>query len=230
MKILDLIKKNKKIVTRLLIGLVGIGLISLIFYIPSLPYKPPKVSTVYPTNGQTSVSSRTDVIVNFDKPVPAEERESFYLRLLPGVSGISSWVSPTQLKFVPNDPLLSSTTYKLALSYLGESLIDSQFTTKYIKLYSEEELTQIREWSYATSRAMYETFRDYPFLEYMPIERESFNVMFDSKNEQFRYLLKMDAGVPEVTKQEAITAATEALLLIGVRVEDYGYYIKFTSE
>lgn len=223
-------KLNKKLLIRLLI-LVGIvGLFLVIFYFPSLPYRPPKVVSATPANGATDVSSSALIRINFDKAVPIEEQGNFYLRLLPGVAGTPEWLSPTQLTLITSQPLQPSTTYRLALSYSGEELFESQFTTRFRKVYTDEELTELKEFAFVTSEAMYEMQSEYPFLEDLPLTSDSFSVMFDSERNQFRYYLKMDAGVPEETKQEAIDAATRALQLIDVIVEDYGYYVVFSSE
>jgi hypothetical protein len=98
-----------------------------------------------------------------------------------------------------------------------------------VKIYSEEEIQELQTMALDVSAAFYQIDETYPFLKKLPLETDSYRVVFDFDQKQFRIRLKMPSTAPDATKQEAEQAALSAMSAAEIDVAKYGYYVLYSE-
>lgn len=216
-------------IRKLLVLIGGLILVGVILFLQfAAPFKP-QIISVQPANNASDVSPKSQIEILFEKEVPEQEQSNFYVRLVPGVATTNVWVSPKLLRLVPQTELASSTNYSVSVLFNEEEIYTSNFATVVLATYTEEEISEIRQMALEVSAAFYQTVEQYPFIQKLPIRKDSYTIVFDYDREEFRVRLKMPSTAPEATKQEALNAALADMQASEITVDDYGYYVLYSE-
>ena len=205
MKLLQYLKNTK---VQLILGLMLVVVAVLIVKL-STPKILPEVTSTYPSSDQRNVLDNSIVVINFSESLASKAKDSIVIDISPEIAGISSWQNDQSLLISPQAPLKSNTQYLVTVSAYNQEIHSFSFNSN---AYSTIELRQqvkqqvIDDLNFAKVEA--EMYKSMPWLRQLPIETESFRIIYDFDKEAFRIrILKTKAS--EDQKRTLINNALE---------------------
>jgi hypothetical protein len=177
-----------------LVVLVSIILI-IIFYRnssekPSDPTVPNSIQEIEIVDYSPKDKSRTSSIftpisVTFSTNIPSSSHQLFSVQLTPRTAGTTSWVNNNTLRFTPNTPLLSNTTYQVNVLYGNKEYAWSFSTPKPEDVPLEDKNKSQIEADRRYSELQENTLEKYPWLSQLPLQTAQYFVYFDTNKKQF---------------------------------------------
>ncbi|MBN1162797.1 hypothetical protein JXA34_03605 [Patescibacteria group bacterium] len=256
-KIINYIKENKKYV---LIGL-AVLLVTVIYFWPVQKATPPEetyyetsenkpqeeisheketeniknlltVERTNPRNLETNIFDLDKIEIFLANKIDESTKENLKFRINPKMNFEDSWPGQYKVELILGDKLEKNTTYTVTLVYKDTPIHEFKFTTsefgkeEYSSLVEEQLKNDIE---FAEAEA--ETFQKWPFLTKLPIDTESYVIIYDYQKEMFRIRLKISEDSSEFDKLFALDLALAHLEGLYINPNDWGgYYVLYKGQ
>ncbi|MBI2414754.1 hypothetical protein HYV31_02855 [candidate division WWE3 bacterium] len=211
----------------------------LLGFIYNSPYKTSKVEILnyYPSYNAKDFPQNGAVDIVFKNPISEDMKPSLYIRFLPGVPYKKDWVSPTQLRLVPQILLTGGTEYSVEISYAQNTIGNLKFTVSKpmsnippLQEVTLEDLSWMHEQADAVNTSL-EALKDkHPWYFNLPIITKKYAIIYNNKKNQFRISI-YSKGMTEKEKSDTLKSATERLnQVVGVDAIRLGMYVLYRDD
>lgn len=182
-----------------------------------------RVVNTIPPNEESDVLITSNILVEFDKVLPEENRERVVVNIVPATPHSILWKT-NSLEIRPSKPLKPSATYEISI------LVDTQKEYSFSFETSPFSLEQIqREGSLQSKddidygKAYISFLKEYPWYHFLPIETKEYRIFYDFEERSFRIRLLV---APQTDKEREwiVNKALESLIRIGVE-EPVPHYV-----
>lgn len=206
-----------KRLSRLVISLVLLAIVFFVFYFSNQATDPTVLKTE-PTNSEEEVLVTSDILIRFNNELSPEQQSKIEIKISPEVEYVLLWES-TVARISPKGGLNPDTQYKLRIAKEDMEIYTFSFTTS---PFTQEQILEEgaiqTEYDLEFGIAFTEFLDNHPWYSSLPIENESYRIVYDYERESFRIRLF------DVEEQETIDRALNDLLKIGVE-EPVPYYV-----